>query len=276
MPFFFFISGMLYKQRKGGLKEALIKNTRSLLLPYLIFNLIFALIYGIQEGELTIRLTKIPIDILHGRGNNCKASWFIICLYFIKCAYDILTYTNIRCWGMVIVIILTFLPFHPHIFFYSSTILGLTFYHLGQISKPFMSSIYITWWKCAILSIFCFLLSYFLTTINGKISLFGGDVGRNILLFYLNAIIGSFGIICAAYAFRNRNLQLIVNISTASIGVVLLHMFFVDICKGYSCYFHSPSSLFLFYLFASVSIYAVCVIMYHITNRFIPQIWGKF
>ena len=46
MPFFFLISGCLYKVREGGLKQALLLNIKKLLIPYLCLNVFFAVIYG--------------------------------------------------------------------------------------------------------------------------------------------------------------------------------------------------------------------------------------
>ena len=275
MPFFFFISGMLFKQRNEGLKFALLKNVKTLLWPYMLFNLLFAVIYGILDGDIYERLIKIPMAVYYGTGNNCKASWFVICLFFIKCIFDVLSYSKIRTIGMLVFIALSLIPFHLQYFYISSTLFGLVFYYLGYLSKQHLSNISLHWLGCILVAIILFVISYFLTKWNGKVSLFGGNVGNNVFLFYCNALIGSMGIIGASLALRNRPNKWIVKASVASIGVVLLHMNFVYVCKAFSKYFTS-FELFFFYLGASVIIYIICAILYHITNKFVPVIWGKF
>lgn len=276
MPFFFFISGMLFKHRDGGLNAALVKNVKSLLVPYLLFNLFFAFVYGIYQWNLVERLIKIPVSVVLGTGNNCKASWFVICLFFIKCIYDLLSYYKVRKYGMAVIIVLSLFSFQLNYFFFSSTILGLVFYHLGCMCKRWFSSVNIPWWGCLLIGFAMFVLSYFLTEWNGKVSLFGGKVGHNVLLFYLNALVGSFGIIWMAMSLRSKPSTIVMKASVASIGVVMLHMAFVDICKSFSGYFSSMLSLLVFYLVASLAIYAICAFLYHLTNRFLPIIWGKF
>lgn len=271
MPFFFFISGMLFKER-DCLKTALRRNVQSLLFPFLAFNFLFAIVYGLTDGHFFRLLLKIPTAIFQGKGNVCKASWFVICLFFIKCIYDIFSYYKIRSWGMIIVIIVSLIPIRPNYFFFSSTILGLVFYHLGFMSKRYLN-ISIPYWKCLLFALVFFIVSYFLTQWNGKVSLFGGKVGNNILLFYLNAIVGSSGIVFTALALRSKTCNLIIKASNASIGVLLLHMFFVDIAKMYNNLF--STGLFFYYFLVSLFIYSLCVSIYYLTLKLFPVIWGK-
>lgn len=102
MQFFFAVSGMLYKERKEGLRFALLKNVKTLFVPWLIFNLFFILIGIITTDNSPLAVIKtFIICVAKGKGTICGASWFVICLFIIKCVYDILKKNRQNVFGMV-------------------------------------------------------------------------------------------------------------------------------------------------------------------------------
>ena len=107
IPFFFLISGCLYKVRDGGLKEAMFLNIKKLLIPYLCLNVFFAIVWGIIYANPIDQFIKIPYGIIAGRGTPCGASWFIIALFFIKCLYDFISYKKIEKIVMPLIFVLT-------------------------------------------------------------------------------------------------------------------------------------------------------------------------
>ena len=82
MPFFFLISGFLYKGPQGTLIDAIIKNVRVLFIPWLIFNILFSIIYGLPElNAVQQNLYRMIRGVYHGSGTPCMASWFVLCLF---------------------------------------------------------------------------------------------------------------------------------------------------------------------------------------------------
>lgn len=279
MPFFFLISGMLHKQRKEKLKEALIKNLKSLFVPYLVFNLLFAFIYGITEPSNSIlsALIQIPKGIIKGSGTPCKASWFVMCLFLIKCIFDIFNYKKIKKYGIPLLFIFTLLPFKLPYFYFSSACLGLMFYYLGYALKDDIIKMNLKPILCIPISVIAFTVSYYLTQINGKVSMLIADTGNHAILFYINALIGSLGIIALAMIFNKIERKMIINISVASIGIVLTHMYLVGFVIEYKPLIISTDLyLFAYYTLASILIYAICAIFFHLSRKYIPLIWGKF
>jgi len=101
-------------------------------------------------------------------------------------------------------------------------------------------------------------------------------MGNNFLMFYANATIGSFGIISFSFFASEIKSNTICKMSNASIAVVLLHMFFVEGTRIAVKHFEiSGLSLFVVYAVSSVIIYFVCYVLFMITNKHIPYIWGK-
>ena len=279
MPFFFFISGCLFKERADGLKDSVKRNIKSLLIPYFILNLFFAILYGIAEGGIMSKIINIPVHWLKGEGNVCKASWFVICLFNIKMIFDVLYYKRWLYSGMVIIFILSvvivYSGFHHNWLFCLSTIFGLVFYFLGMKGLELLRKIHVPLLAFIFVSIACFFISYYLTQFNGKVSMYGADTGNSWPVFYLNSLVGSMGIVFLGMMFKKEN-PYIVKLSNSSLGVVLLHMGFVDLIKPQIVQLTNPYVFFLASLTISLVIYWICSIMYHFSLRYVPFLWGKF
>lgn len=279
MPFFFFISGSLFKERVNGLKDAVVRNIKSLLVPYIVFNLLFAILYGIIDGNIWQRLLFVPIHWAKGEGNACKASWFVICLFNIKMIIDVLYYKKWLYPGVAIIFILSFVivftGFHHNWLFCSSTIFGAVFYFLGMESIRILRKINAQPLVVAAGAIVCFLISYFFTQYNGKVSMYGAETGNNWLVFYLNSLVGSMGIVFLGMMF-NKERPFIVKLSNSSLGIVLLHMAFVDLIKPHIVQLTNPYAFFIVTLVLSVVTYWICSVLYQISLKYIPFVWGKF
>lgn len=277
MPFFFAISGMLYKQRKEGLKFALLKNVKSLLIPWLVFNLLFILIEIITTDKSVIDIVKTFCSCVYkGKDTYCQASWFVICLFYIKCMFDILKYTK-KMYFAYIFFVLAFIYKFKYFYFASATI-GFTFYYLGYVSFEYLkkvSRLDLNKWLFAITAIVCFIISYYLTQINGKVSVYAASI-KNPFIFYANSIIGSLGIIALALLFNKQASNFTAKLSTASIGVVLTHVAIVKKVRIFRSNFQLDYiELFVWYSIAACCIYIICYYIYVIINKYTPWVFGR-
>lgn len=209
------------------------------------------------------------------RGDTiCGASWFVICLFIIKCIYDILKYSNTMYLAWLI-IALTFIPIKLRYFYFASSTIGFAFYYLGNISFKFIKRIDLKKWQYISIAIACFIISYYLTKVNGKVSVLGAST-HNPILFYANAIIGSIGIISLALTFQKKEMNGIAKISTSSICVVLTHMALVMHVRCIKEYLQLNNiETFLFYSIAAVIIYLICYYLYVIINKYAPWVFGR-
>ena len=105
--------------------------------------------------------------------------------------------------------------------------------------------------------------------------MYGADTGNSWLVFYSNSLVGSMGIVLLGMMFKKEK-SFIVKLSNSSLGVVLLHMGFVDLLKPHVVQLENPYVFFLVAFAASVVIYWVCSILYQISLKYVPLIWGKF
>lgn len=275
MPFFFAVSGMLYKQRKEGLVFAVRKNIQSLFVPYLVFNLLFVLYNTVVlDSSIYAELRRFIGAFLLGKGGPCRASWFVLCLFVAKCIYDVISYSGKK-YIIFLIAIITLLPIKIPFFYLSSSLIGLIFFHLGHLSFNYVSQLNIRRLYYPILSICCFIISWYLSLYNGKVSMLKVIMG-NPVIFYVNAIIGSIGLLSFSLILREHGHSFIAKISSASIGVVLLHMALVHQVKILRQSFTLSSiELFLFYSLASVIIYLICYYLYITINKYFPWAFGR-
>lgn len=274
MPFFFAVSGMLYKQRKEGLASAIIKNIKSLLIPYLVFNLFFVLYNSVVlDSSVYAELKRFIRAMIFGKDAPCGASWFVLCLFVAKCIYDLITYSDKK-FIIIIIAILTLLPFKCQFFYLSPAFIGLIFFHLGNYSIKYLKESNTSKLLYPILALCCFIISWYLTLYNGKVSVLGSKMG-NPIIFYVNAIIGSVGLLSLSMILKTKN-HFIAKLSSASIGVVLLHMAIVYQVRLFrQDYILNPVELFIVYSIASIIIYVICYYLYVFINKYIPWVFGK-
>lgn len=278
MPFFFLISGCLYKVRDGGIKNAIAINIKKLLVPYLCLNVFFAIVYSIIHGN-PIMYAKFFLGFIVGNDTPCGASWFVFALFLIKCLYDILSYNKLEKILIPIIFVFTFLvrhiEFNPNFFYLKSVLIGICFFHLGRLIFPYINKVKINTAVSVVVSVLLFAVSFYITELNGKVSLLGGNMGNNPFLFYANSIIGSLGIITLSFL-TYKPIEIVKDMSNSSIGVVLLHMAFVRVTRTVvKQYDITGMNLFLIYFVSSIVIYYLCFIIFKMTNKKIPFIWGK-
>lgn len=85
MPFFLMLSGFL--QKKRPLKEELVKSAKSLLVPYIIYNL-YLLIYSLFTGEYTSDYPwSMAVGLQWNLSMACRPLWFLLALFWMRIAY---------------------------------------------------------------------------------------------------------------------------------------------------------------------------------------------
>lgn len=86
VPLFFFISGYLHKNKEISFKVYVIKNLRSLIVPYIFFNLASAsILWKLQSAET---FWSGGHDFLLGYGHAFAGpAWFLMTLFMLKIIY---------------------------------------------------------------------------------------------------------------------------------------------------------------------------------------------
>lgn len=296
MPVFFLISG--YFDKGEPFSWALLKKSfKKIMIPYFFFSLCSFSICWISpylhpeiyhNGTIPQTFVKAFIgmflmeDLVRPYAfMPTGALWFLVALFNIKILFSLLVLCWAKCRILIIgiavivaLIVIVRIPF----FSIDSACLSMPFYIVGYLINKYKL---LDWPKgglvMLLLSIAFFVYTAIIGTCNGYISIDGCIAGNNILLFYINGIIGSLACI---YFFRyinfeNKYLQKIgsstltilgthgyVNKAATVVGVLLLGV--------------SPSEIPLWYIIgASVIALFFGVWVEELLFRYWPKMIGK-
>lgn len=203
VPLFFFISGFLFS-RSETFGSFLIKNIKSLIVPYLFINVICLFVLLCFNADFSMQdslksLLGILIGANQGKMSVCavtKPTWFIYTLFFLRIGLFFIS--SIR---KVYVIAITFLCMLIAWFLNKMSLLNLAIFNcfsvapifiLGYVCKRNINSIEkITKTKYGLLHIFLvFAILLFSSSLNGYVMCYAHNYGNNMILFYINALLG--------------------------------------------------------------------------------------
>lgn len=220
MPLFFVISGMLIyslNQSEKNLNTLFRKKFRGIMIPYISFTILYTLI-----DILNIYLHKItPMVFLKNiiSGVTMYGSsvlWFLPALFFSELGFLYIIKKLPRIPSMILVLALAPLSYflqiaisdvyttHETSLLITSLIDFLRVFLRAAVAMSFVGIAYYLYplvqkknefsWKGLMLGIFMILLTLPLSQINGCVD-FRNIIFKNFLLFYICALLGSFGII---------------------------------------------------------------------------------
>lgn len=231
MPLFFLLSGILFKP-SDSFKNLLEKNINSLIIPYILFNIIVFIIlipYYIYIGE---DLKKLLFYFLIADGKSpAGACWFLICIFNLKIISYFILKLKLKFQIPIITILVAFC-FHfitskriDLYFTIDSAIMALPFFIGGYYFKKYNLNSKIT---NKYVLLFSFFLSFFILTIfsriNGTVGMHGCFFGESVLLFYINAFIGATLSISFFKLFDNIKSHLMQVFSSGTIVILAFHL----------------------------------------------------
>lgn len=207
MPLFFFLSGLVFSTKKN-FKEYFIKNLKTLILPYFIFNII-SLLFNIDM------ITKDNFTILQILDNifyyNCSiiwnsSLWFFIILFFTKILFYILAkISNDSTKKLSIITILTliigilintnniFIPFGMAIVPFA-----FTFFYIGYLCKKINILEKIKIDKKALAFAIFFSITFIISSLYNKRVNMSTNIYGNYILYFFNALTGIY--ICIVFS----------------------------------------------------------------------------
>ena len=272
MPFFFFVSGMLHKNMP--VLKGLIRNTRLLIIPTASFLLITYIIARLFYGwHLYAYFKTCHEGAIDGWGFPLNVPiWFLIALFYVKVLTDIYLWNRIV--GLVLFgscFYLSSVYFNPY--FVCSAMMAFPIYVLGMKSREITLRLsFVPWVKWFFP--FFFIISICLTLINGKVSMIAHNFGKasapyNIILFYINGIIGSIGLLCLSY-FIKKPYKIITIVATSLISILGLQQLFINVYDDYV-----GKKSYLYTIPVTIVIIALCCIFHRIIDRCCPMMLGK-
>lgn len=205
MPLFFFLSGLLFKDKKEGFADFLKSKTNSLIRPWLIILFIsFLVCLAIPQWRSDITLNAVLSDLYTSNTNVFQNSslWYLVCFYFVllifffvnkikRCTTTLYAFLFIAIALLWIKELLDVsnLPYHRLPFKIDSALIALCFFILAYWKKDKYIKLIITNYRLLLL-LFFVVLSATLSVLNGSANINSLIFGRIKLLYYPIALMG--------------------------------------------------------------------------------------
>lgn len=247
VPLFFFISGFLFS-RSETFSSFFMKSIKSLIIPYLFINVLslfflcFSKDFSIQDSLKP--LVGILIGANQGKMSVCtvtKPTWFIYTLFFLRIGLYFISSIRkvyviaISFLCMMIAWILTKMSL-PNLAilncFSVAPIFILGYFCKKNINK--IEKIANTKFRGGIHILLVFVILLFLSRLNGYVMCYAHNYGNNMILFYINALLGVYMLYLITIHLNNVSCRWNQIISKGTILILgfhyLLIIFFNKIC----------------------------------------------
>ena len=288
MPFFFLVSGMLHKDT-GSI--AWKKYFKTLIIPFLFFNLIFLILWpalssiGIWEGNIKLEngvfscywnyFLSSVINVFKGKAPPDGATWFLLALFWCKLITDSISR---RRWIILLpicmVFVLAIITFHNRTLLrIGNAIMVMPFFYGGFFYKKNIQQLCEKRWA-SIVGIGLVLLNIPLTLLNGRVSTDAVWFGQlhapiNVIIFYFNAFATSLGLLAIFMKFKSRSF--ITTSAKALISILCIQNLFVYTYRN-----NCDQTNMILITISSVFILIACVLIHQLLDRYLPFAVGKY
>ena len=289
MPFFFVVSGMFFSE-KTDFKTLFIKSVKTLLVPYLIFIAVDALVYMAMNSFTTDSVIfALKTRLLSATGLRLRITnlpiWFLFALFIIRLIYHFISknkYAEIIfvATGVLLTALAPYLWYPPKCM-YIVALPCLVFYSLGHRMKNYIINIDNVKFNFvnAVIILIVAVGLYFSSNYNYCINMYSYKYG-NFLLFYLNGILGS-GILLVLSSWLNRIEKLSVPLiyyGRSSVVILTWHYYMCRIvlpnimsALGLGQYLYS----YLTQIIVLLCVLLIMIPIEKISGRYLGFVYGK-
>lgn len=290
MPFFILVSGMLHKYN-GTIQFE--KYLRTIIRPFIFFNLCFLLIHPIMfklgfgerwnvpnvsstDDLISIYISFIKYRILHNSGCFDGPTWFLLALLWCKIGLDLL----LKKWILIIVfpiaIFIAYMIKAPT-FYLRQAIQLFPFFFVGFYFKDYINGFLRknTSSNRLIPIILIFIAStIILTLLNGRVTWLRSHFGKlplpfNLVCSYINAFVGSFAFLLLSTLFKPR--LFVLKTANALITILCMQNLFIYTYWGYWGF----SGFYFVEFILSILILILCVFIHLFLAKKVPWLFGK-
>ena len=202
MPFFLMLSGFL--QKKRPLKEELVKSAKSLLVPYIIYN-VYLLIYSLFTGEYTSDYPwSMAVGLQWNLSMACRPLWFLLALFWMRIAYAAFPLKGGYLLAIVCALFTCFFakgdfmtPINNYMQIFAA-IICFPFFIIGTILNRYNGHNMLTKLHRVSqigLPISMIVIGFIIAHHNGFVNIFRCNPGDIVPLFYLSASLSSAGLL---------------------------------------------------------------------------------
>lgn len=204
MPLFFFLSGLLFKDRGDGFMTFIKKKAKALLKPWAVMLFIsFLVCLAIPQWRNELGIKPILLDFYTANTNTLQNSslWYLICFFFVLVIFYFVNKLKTKTLRIVFllsavaflwikeVLDMTSLPLHRLPFKIDSALIAIVFFAVGFWCKDLIISVDVMRIKPIYIILFV-LASASLCVLNKWSNINSLDFGRIRLLYYPIAFMG--------------------------------------------------------------------------------------
>ena len=233
LPVFFFISGYLYRFKENNFKAYLISNIKSLVVPYIFLNCI-AIVLFLPSYIKNECLKESLYYFLIGHGHApAGPAWFLLCLFWIKIQMYFICRLKSEIQLLLVYIYATVAYHFPFQLYWDvdASWMAIPLFFTGKLAREKLGHI-INGNTPTIVLLTIFALSLVITgllsVVQGKEAIFSRMYGTNAILFYISSFCGISMIISFCKLFEGHQGRIISIISSGSIVIMGLHLFFYN------------------------------------------------
>lgn len=288
MPAYFFLSGLLFSNRKLRTYPQYIKSkTKTLLLPYVTFSILFLILDWntyIIDNYYVSGFKKI----LGGMSSHrSEPLWFVFTLYSICiCYYPFHRFMNRYKYFYlpfsVLFITISYYITHYNIHMYfnlGTTFSAIPFFIWGVSYKEFI--FYITNLtrpkKIAFIFITFTVYSIILFTYNSGGQLYGNQI-NNYFTFYILAILGILGFCCICSELSKLKLKILgilENVSRNALVILATHMYILMIEDSLIKYYFYEANKYIIMVLSIATLVIAEIICIALANKYFYIFMGK-
>lgn len=278
MPFFFFISGLLFKVKKNNVREVVSRIWHSLIIPYIFLNLlsdIFLIPSWILGREWPVN-NVIYFLTADGRGEP-GPTWFLVCLAWIWIAFYYISKLPHKWQWTVLVGCGVFAWLFPYTLYWriDTAIMVLPFFMVGYYSKPLL-----TWrtgkYKTLLIAAGLIIVTVCFSYLDGYVSVYIRSLGKCPILYYPAAFAGIMMLVMVSKMLDKWRMKIIYVLSSGTIVIMGLHgvvvLYLKSVLKHLRLFAfdnYSMGEKFLLGLMAMAVLFFVILFLQHYCPRYI-------
>lgn len=286
MPFFCLASGILHKYN-GTIQFK--KYLRTIIRPYLFFNLLFLIIHPLMfklgftgqwnvpnvlssDDFLSILTSFFYTHIQRLSIGFDGPTWFLLIILWCKIGLDSIMNNKFNVFIFIILSLFLFLC-HNNFFYLRQALQLFPFFFVGFYYKNMINHFMLKGNHTILFLLFLF-LTIILTMLNGRVTWLGSTFGQlsfpfNLICSYINAFIGSFAFLFLSTLFKKN--QVVIRVALSLITILCVQNLFIYTYRSVLGF----SGTYVIEIMISIAILFICVIVHSFLSQKTPWIYGK-
>lgn len=286
MPVFFLLSGYFDKGHPLSI-QSFKKCFFSLLVPYFFFSLCNLSICWVSPylhpelyhhgtvlqsiGKAIVGMFLMEDFVRPYAFMPCLALWFLVALFEIKILFSLVLWLIQKRLKVLLLplFLLVAIVVNSHVLLFSldSAGLGLVFYMVGYLLKRISISSYIHGFSAGIIGLVAFVYLYFWGMKNGRVDIDYCVWGHSLILFFINGVVGSIGLMAFAKIMPG-NLSFLSEVGRSTLSILGTHTFIGHVGKTL-CVLLLGCSTEHFPIWASFTLSGIALVFGVYTQRFL-------